>query len=151
MIYLSKGGGAVPIRTIRGSAPGGPLSGEGVQLNGKWGRSTSVMISNLWENIQNIFWNLFQGFWKETSVRPKYCFKMFSFLYFVHMRPSLNHSIIFITRPTWLKLIYLMHNTKTMICQIYDPLTIRVCGRGSMSGEGYSKMVNEEDQHLYYL
>ena len=52
------------------------------------------------------------------------------------------------TQPKWLKLIYLMHNTKTMIYQIFDPLTIRVCGRGShVRGRGYSKMVNEEDQH----
>ena len=25
------------------------------------------MISDLWENIQNIFWNLFQGFWKKKK------------------------------------------------------------------------------------
>ena len=33
MIYLSKGGGAVPIRTICGSAPGIPLSKKLKQLH----------------------------------------------------------------------------------------------------------------------
>ena len=46
----------------------------------------------------------------------------------------------------WLKL--MMHNTKTMIYQIHDPLTIQVCVRGSHVRErGYSKMVNDKDQH----
>ena len=33
-------------------------------------------------------------------------FEIFSFLYFVHKRSSLNYSIIFIKWPAWLKLIY---------------------------------------------
>ena len=65
---------------------------------------------------------------------------MFSFLYFVynvHIRPSLNYSIIFITWPMWLKLMYLMHNTKTMV--YYDPLTIRVCVWSHARGRGTVK------------
>ena len=29
------------------------------------------MIYNFWENIQNKFWNLFQGFWKKKKKKKK--------------------------------------------------------------------------------
>ena len=53
-----------------------------------------------------------------------------------HKLPSLNYSIIFITWPTWLKLIYLMHNTKRWFVEYIAPSPFGYVGGGPMMSGG---------------